>query len=281
MVGGALEMAEGVGAPWPAAPQDSMPPPGSDWRAWLSWMGGSVRFEGSHRDALRMYAARTGRDPVGELGADWPPEGDSARLVLGTILQGMGEAPAVTAADLVQDVLSGSEARLGLAGRALRGLMAREGSPPPSAVATELQSAVLDSLLAGGESPWKAVPAFVVGGGGRVLYSFAQDFHGVRAAPLFILGETLPEGLRERLPARLQAVDSATWAARPRREGGVLVEFYPVRMVGDFADVHWSWTAFEHRAPDESPVGYAGGGGLTLVRTEEGWRVVAASAWIT
>jgi hypothetical protein len=281
VVGGALTLAEGVGAPWPAAPKDPMPPAGSDWRTWLSWMGGTVRFEGTHRDALRMYAARTGRDPAAELQAAWPPEGDSARLVLGTILRGMGRAPVARASNLAAEVLSGSGARLELAVRSLRGLLAREGSPAPPELAAGLLGEVLDSILAGGDSPWPAVAGFGGVAGGRVLHPFAVDFHGVPPVPLFIRAESLPAGFPERLPAPLQAVDSAAWAARPPREGGAILEFYPVRTVGDFVELHWRWTVLRRRGPDESPSGYAGGGGLTLIHTAEGWRVVASNAWIT
>jgi hypothetical protein len=35
------------------------------------------------------------------------------------------------------------------------------------------------------------------------------------------------------------------------------------------------------RAPDEAPAGYAGGGSLTLVETDEGWVVVGRGAWIS
>jgi len=281
VVASALNLAEGVGAPWPAAPKDSVPPPGSDWRTWLSWMGGSLRFERTHRDALRMYAARTGRDPVAELRAAWPPEADSARLVIGTILQGMDEVSAATASDLAAEVLSGSGARLALAVSSLSGLLAREGSPAPPDLAAGLVGEVLDSILAGGDSPWPAVAGYSRVAGGRILYPAAVDFHGVRGVPVFVRAETLPEGMAHALPVPVQAVDSVTWAARPPREGGALLEFHPVRMLGDFVELRWDWRVLRQRAPDERPSGYAGGGGLTLIRTDEGWRVVATIAWIT
>ena len=76
-------------------------------------------------------------------------------------------------------------------------------------------------------------------------------------------------------------MDSATWAARPPRAGGVILTVTPVKRVGDLMEVSWSWVSFFRREADQTPEGYAGGGGLTLVLTEEGWRVVEVTGWIT
>ncbi|GMV04459.1 MAG: hypothetical protein AMXMBFR53_07390 [Gemmatimonadota bacterium] len=281
VVGRAMQLAGGVGAPWPAAPQDPVPPPGADWRAWLSWMGGTIRFEGSHRDALLMYTARTGRDPVAELRDAWPPPSDSARLVLGAVLSGMGAGEEPTAAGLAREFLSANPARITLAGPALHQLVGKEGAAPDPLVAGDLLAAVLDSIMAGGDSPWPAVEGLPRRPGERVLSRYATTFHGVEDVPVFIEAESLPPGFAARVEPPLQVVDSATWAARPTRAGGVIIEVHPMRAAGDFVELAWTWTAFEARAPDESPVGYAGGGALVLLRTGDGWRVVDTRAWIT
>lgn len=281
VVGRAVQLAGGVGAPWPASPKDPVPPPGADWRAWLSWMGGTIRFEGSHRDALLMYAALTGRDPVAELRDAWPAPSDSARLVLGAVLSGMGAGEEPTAAGLAQELLSTNPARVTLAARALNGLLAREGAPPDSALAGDLLSLVLDSIMVGGESPWPAVDGLPLRPGERLLSRYSTTFHGIEGVPVFIGATSLPPGFAARVKPPLQVVDSATWAARPSRAGGVIIEVHPMRAAGDFVELAWTWTAFAARAPDESPVGYAGGGALVLLRTAEGWRVVDTRAWIT
>ena len=281
VVGPALLMARGVGATWPAAPKDPAPPPEADWRVWLSWMGGSVRFEESHRNALRMFAARKGRDLAAELRNGWPPESDSAILVLGTVLQGMGTPPVTSPEGLADEARSGSTPRIALARREIARLLRRAEPTRDTALAREVVSAVLDSVFGGGDSPWPLAAGVETGPGGRVIYPLSTSYHGAGDVPLFIAAETLPEGVAARLPPGVQVVDSATWAARPPRAGGVILTVTPVKRVGDLMEVSWSWVSFFRREADQTPEGYAGGGGLTLVLTEEGWRVVEVTGWIT
>ena len=271
-----LPLADGIGATWPAAPNDPMPPPGADWRAWLSWLGGELRWEPEHAAALRVYAAEAGRDPLDELAKRWPPEGDSARLVLGTILEGM-ERLDRSPEEVEEDVLTGSGARIELARTDLQRHLRRAGERLPADVAARILLPLLDSVFAGGGVPWPSV-------GGRAS-RFSNDDLVATAAdpdlPLFLVREGLPEGVESAVHAPVEVVDSAAWMARPVRAGGVVIRVEPPLAWGDFASIHWEWTQYEPREPDEPPAGYAGGAWLDLLRTEEGWRVVNMDGWIT
>ena len=108
-----------------------------------------------------------------------------------------------------------------------------------------------------------------------------DSFHGIRGLPVFILDENLPPGLTEALGSRAREVDAETWAARPLRAGGVIIRVQPVQTNGPFARFSWDWTVYERRLPNEAPGGYAGGQTEWLLRTEEGWRSVQTSMWIT
>lgn len=280
----ALRMGNGVGATWPAARGDPMPPPGASWRVWLAWMGDDVRFRESHANALRMYAARTGRDVVRELRETWLIEGDSARLVVGTILDEMGVLDTSLEA-LAEELLSGSAARVGRARRQLGTRVPpgriRGGTPDSLLAAPEVAAAVvpplLDSLLAEGRSPWPGVgPAGAIE---STVELYIGGFHGVRQVPLFLLDDNLPPGF---VPGSgFQLIDQEGWDARPRREGGVLFRIAPPTSVGPFATLTWEWSVFERRQADEAPAGYAGGGTVWLVRTGDSWTVVQSRGWIT
>lgn len=276
----ARDWGRGVGATWPAAPKDPVPGPAAGWRAWLSWMGGQIRFEGSHRSALRFYTARTGRDPVAELAQDWPPEGDSARLVVGTILREMGAQPAATADELVPEFLSGSPARVEAAQRQLFPRLGPGAPLADPALAAELLTLALQAAVTGEESPWPGVEGLRTSGG--LLHRFARIPAPPAGAPAFLLDQDLPVHSGFRAPPSLQRVDSATWAAYDKRRGGVLVEVSPVRASGPFIRLSWAWTSYYRREGGDAPAGgYAGGGGLTLLHHDGRWWVVGGDAWIT
>lgn len=269
----AIALGRGVGATWPAAPKAPMPDAGADWRAWLAWMGGEVRLGSTHAAALRVYRQRTARDPLDDLETRWPDlESDSARLVVGAILRFADRLAPPTPSELHADLLSESAAAAAAARRELRRLLS-VADTVPAADALPFLGPVLDSILAVGRPPWPRAP--------RLEYDTAlgQGFHGALEAPVFVSDGYLPRGL----PAgrAVTAVDSATWAGRDRRAAGVLVEFSPVRRLGDLVHLDWSWTAWFEREPDETPVGYAGGESLWLARTDDGWVVVESGAWIT
>lgn len=285
----AVRMGDGVGSTWPAALRDPVPVPATrwSWRDWLAWMGGTVRFEPSHMQALRAYSARTGRDVVGEFVQAWPPESDSARLVLGTVLRGMGVLEPATLEELAVDLLSGSLSRVAGARRQLAArvpLGRIRGEAPDSLLAAanvvaEWLPPLLDSLMAEGRSPWPGVDH-----DGAIAPSVALylgGFHGIRDVPRFLLDENLPQGFVPAPGSGFELIDQTAWDARPLREGGVLLTVSPLIARGPFVVLSWMWEAFEHRSPSEAPSGYAGGGAVWLLRTDNGWTVVNGSGWIT
>jgi hypothetical protein len=264
----------GVAATWPAASRRSLPAPGSSWRTWLDWMGGTVRWDETHRRALRMYTARTGRDPLQELLRDWPPAEDSARLVIGTVLRGVGRLGDRSAAELREVLLAGPTAERRRAQSEVDELLRRYATAAPDPLAVELLRPLLDSAATGGVVPWADLDGDV--GRFRGL-AFARD----EAMPVFVLDENLPADIAAALPAGFTLISRKGWAARPRRSGGVLVAVNAVQEWDGFARVQVGWTAFRRRGADEAPSGYAGGGSLTLLRTPAGWRTVSESTWIT
>jgi hypothetical protein len=276
-----LQLAQGVGATWPAAPKIPMPEPGADWRRWLVWMGNQVRFEESHINALRMYAARTNRNPIDELRQGWPPADDSARLVIGTILRGMRALGDPTPDELATALLSGPDADRIAARRQLDEMMRRNARPANDSVRIELLLPLLDSLSRGADAPWPGQPAGAPMPNGRRIHPWAIDFHGISDVPVFILDAELPAFLTSTLPSRFTLITRRAWDARPQRDGGVLISFQPTRQWDRFVSIGWSWTVFQRRAANEAPSGYAGGGSLVLLRTPDGWRVVGVGAWIT
>jgi hypothetical protein len=223
-----------------------------------------------------MYAARTGRDPVSELLRDWPPPGDSARLVAGTILRGMDALADPTAGELAAALQSDSDADRTGARRQLDDMIRRHGIPATDSLATELLRPLIDSIAARGGAPWPDADDR-----GTRLSSWMVGFHGVRDVPLFVLDENLPSAVAAALPSSFTLISQEEWSARPAREGGVLMKFQPTREWDGFVTAGMSWTVRERRAADEAPSGYAGGGTMTLLRTPSGWRVVASDGWIT
>lgn len=272
----AERLGRGVGATWPAASGAGVPEPSAGWRAWLDWMGGQVRFEESHRNALRMYSARTGRDPLQELLQQWPVVQDSARLVLEAVLRGTGRLADPAPAELAMSLATGSEADREAAVRQLRRLIREHGTPADSATQRALLQTLLEAVAADARTPWPALHD-----DDRALRRAVGGFHGVQDVPVFVLDENVPPAMATAIPAGLMLISREAWQARPLREGGVLIQLQPVRTWGDFASVGLNWSALRRRAADEAPSGYAGGGELILLRTADGWVVVTDSSWIT
>jgi hypothetical protein len=266
----------GVAATWPAASRSPLPVPGASWRSWLDWMGGTVRWDQAHRRALRMYTARTGRDPLQELLREWPPAEDSARLVVGTVLRGAGRLGDRSAAELREVLLAGPTAERRRAQSEVDELLRRHGTAAPDPLAVELLQPLLDPAATGGVMPW----ADLDGDFGR-FRGLGLDVGRDETMPVFVLDENLPADIAAALPAGFTLISREAWAARPQRAGGVLVVVNAVLEWDGFARVQLGWTAFRRRGADEAPSGYAGGGSLTLLRTTAGWRTVSEITWIT
>jgi hypothetical protein len=272
----AERLGRGVGANWAAASGAGVPEPGADWRAWLDWMGGQVRFEESHRNALRVYTARTGRDPMQELLQEWTAAQDSGRMVLGIVLRGTGTLGDPAPAELAASLLTGSEADRAAAVRQLGGLLRRHGTPLDPDSAAALLQALLGAVADDARTPWPSLHS-----DGRAVSRAVGGFHGIRDVPVFVVDENVPPAVAATIPAGLMLISRNAWEARPLREGGVLIELRPARAWGDFVSIGLDWTALHRRAADEAPGGFAGGGELILLRTDDGWVVVTDMSWIT
>ncbi len=239
----------------------AVPPAGADWTAWRSWWNGGGRDRRQILRALRLYAARTGRDPMAELVAGWPPADDSARVVLEEILRAADAIPARTADELRADVLSGDEARVRSARWEIRRRMGEGEVVDPQSVVAVLVPLV-DSIFAGGAYPWPAIP------GAQSLQGIATSSHGVEEVPRFLLSANLPQAVLDAPLAGVTVVTPEEWQARDLRAGGHIFDFRAPMRWGPFLALSWRWTAYLHRAADEAPKGYSGGGSLILVQTE-------------
>lgn len=278
---GARALGDGIAAT-PGAPQVPVPPEGSEWRAWLAWLGGSVRWRGAQGEALRMFVARTGHDPVPELERRRTGAApDSAEAVFTTILHGMGRLPEPTPQELANILTEGPAAAQATAREQLGRIMRRSGTPAPDTLVTELVGPLLDSLSrgAGTRAPWPASPPL---GGDPVLgFSLGSVFGGATDLPVLVLDQDLPAAVRSALPAGFTLITREAWDARPLREGGVLVTVRPMRQWGDFVEFGFGWRVLRRRAPFEAPRGYAGGLDIVLLRMPEGWVVVDQVRWAT
>lgn len=257
--------------------EDGTPvPEGTDWRAWRAWWSDGRGLSVDPGDALRIYSARTGRDPLAELVSAWPPEGDSARTVVSEVPSGLGAFPERSPAELREALLSGDEARVRLARAELRHRMHREGRPMDPGAVAELLSPLIHSIFARGGSPWPSIE-----GERWDLHSWSTTSHGLSDVPVFLITGNLPRVLLRDLPTGVSAITPEEWAARDRRVGGHAFRFTRMKRWGPFFYVSWRWTAWDRRAPGESPRGFGGGGWLHLVETADGLRVANAGAVIS
>ena len=166
----AVMLVRGVGATWPAASKAAMASPNASWQAWADWMNGPnatyaaaraaanaslglpaprpeprVRFEESHATAIRFFQAAIGRNVIAELRRGLETaDSDSARLVFGTMLQGLGELR-LSADDLIAHFKSGEPGRVALAQRSLTEMFWRDRRATPADSATTMT--ILDRLV--------------------------------------------------------------------------------------------------------------------------------------
>lgn len=272
----AMQRARGI------AVQDGPSIPGADagWEAWRAWWGGGPRLWQAHDEALRFYSARTGRDPVAELAARWPPAHDSAQVVFGEILRDQGAIPERSAEELRAHILSGDAPRRDAARYELPGRLREEGDDADPESVSHLLDPLVDSIFARGDAPWPAVEG-VAPESGRLIHPDATSSHGVEGVPIFLLEEHLSADVLRELPPGVSSITRDAWNGRDLRAGGHLFEFRPVRRWGPFLDIRWRWTVYDRREADHVPRGFAGTGTLRLMETDEGWKVVDWGAGIT
>ncbi|HUQ80641.1 MAG TPA: hypothetical protein VM076_05880 [Gemmatimonadaceae bacterium] len=276
------QLMAGVGATWPAAAKLSLPDPGTDWRAWKAWstapdpryraravrVPDGVRFEESHATAIRFYEVRTGRDVVGELRRGFAgATDDSARLVFGTMLAGLGEP--VDVEQVVAQFRSGSAPQIALAQQALHRLF---GARPPRADSATT-AAVLDRLIASTvdkRAPWPSL-------GDSTAPAPTPAPPTGSLLPVYVLSDSLPPALRERWRDRVRLIGSSEWNAMSPREAASLRTFSDVRRVGPILRVSEEVSGRMPRQPNETPRLYyeyrvyyllARGDGWVIVRTD-------------
>lgn len=280
-------LVRGVGATWPAASKAPLPPPDADWHAWSEWMNGvdpayrnygssdPVRFEERHAVAIRFYQARAGRDVVAELrrklGA---ATSDTARLVFGTMLLGLGEPPRAPA-EIAAAFRSGSSAARALAVRELGGLLTRTGPSADSATVQELMGRMLDVAL-DTATPWPELTPPPAGRGGWGSYRLAS---ATAPIPIVIRGDNLPRALRERWTTRGARIVDVAWHA-PSDQSFLVITPSDVRQAGPFVRLGMDYAHLATRIGGRG-TSYAGGWTIYLMQTDAGWVVVASSAWIT
>ncbi|HEV2733983.1 MAG TPA: hypothetical protein VGV85_04055 [Longimicrobiaceae bacterium] len=282
------QLVRGVGATWPAASQAPLPGAGADWRAWAEWMngrnpaygpaaagpsGGPVRFEASHATALRFREAVTGRDVGRELRRQVETAAtDSARLVFGSILLGLGEYGSGPEG-VAERFRSGSAAERALAARELP-LLFRSAQPVDSATASVLLDRLLGIVIAG-EQPWPVLPGVVRRG------SYGIGHYAKGQQPVLVLEDRLPAGVRERWRTRVQVVSAEELRSRPDRLPAIIFSASGVVRAGPFVRLGIDYSTRAARGEDQSPAGYAGGTMVYLLEAEDGWLIVAEEAWVT
>lgn len=245
-----------------------------DWRAWLD--RGRLPSPGAGPGTLGVWAEIEGIDLAAEFGrALSEAPSDSARVVFEAWLGALGEEIELSTDSLVSLLRAEDDLRQG---DAASRLMRRVGPDlsPDGELSGELLSVLIDALL--DENP--AAFADIRDG----VHPGRQGYHGIRDVPLIVDTDSLsviaPDVSWEVLVGdrAVRRGDIPDWEPR---DGGVVLRFGPVQSFEHFATVTFSWTSWDEREPDQVERGYAGGQTMWLVRTEEGWRVFAGSAWIT
>lgn len=223
-------------------------------------MGGSVRFEGSHSRAIRFRELVTGRDVVGEVGGRFrEAQGDSARVVFGSILTGMGSLEP-TVAEVAEMLQSRSESSRDLAHGELQRLF-QDAEPAPPDTAALLMDRVL-RIHTGEVERWPVLEGLE----GRVHDPGARRPISEWEELPFLLADGLPESVREAWGERLPLIRGTEWDARVREPDfeRVMWNVGPVRRVGPFFEVSFGvrGRTFQSRY------------GYRLLATDEGWRLL-------
>lgn len=294
---GAARLARGVAATWDAASKAPMPPPNSDWHAWLEWMDGRdpryvaikrqsslpprfrqdtlprVRFEQSHITAIRFFQARTGRDIVAELRHGYDAAtSDTARLVFGTMLEGLGELQP-TAPQVVQWFRSGNSAQAALARRMLHAGFAKSARAD-----TTVTVPLLERLLA---AIVDSAPLWPNGVADREARRSDPAILHMPRGVFFLDTLGLPPRIRAEWGSRVKLLPRSAWHERDVRAPGVFYTIAPITTWGHFARVDVTASERFARKPDEAPRAYASGATYWLMNVDGQWVIVDESHWVT
>lgn len=290
-------LARGVGSTWVASSKDPVPAPDSDWHAWLEWMNGTdsayaaarsavaelrgvpvdtvrrPRFEDSHRVALRLYMKRTGRNIVAELrrGYETAPS-DRARLVFGTMLQGMGEV-LMTPAQVAEEFRSGNAERARLARLALVQLF-RDAQPMDRTRAIP----IIDRLIAATVDLWPLWPA----GAADLNPASARrpELHAGRGR-VRLVADNIPVELYDKWSKKLDFLDANDRRQLDPREATVVYTIRPVTTIGPFARIQIDAAEQVARSADEAPAHFASSVTYYLMQRDDEWVIVATEGWVT
>lgn len=282
----AVLLARGVGATWPSAEKRPIPEPRAGWREWRRWTGVDpdsplhrgapppIRWRESHLYAVRMTERLTGRDIGAELLAAADTTGsrmgrhvlrtlalelDALRLSLEQIADGV----------LSSDSLDRAEARTALHQRR------DERQPADSAVHHQLAAQLLAQVV-GGDSVWVPSP-----GDPTTLPRHVRETDA--NMPLYLAAGNLPAPLQAQWDEHpdVAVISGEEWQRQDPRSPGTLLRVSRTRTLGPFAWIDLSRTVRTERSPDQGPLGWAAGIRFTLLRTDDGWRIIAAGRWVS
>ena len=225
-----------------------------------------TRFEESHRNAIAINSAATGRAVVAEIREAFrAATGDSARLVLGTLATRLDAVPVTS--DLLTSWLSDSSPLIAALGRnALDRFVADSARPIDDARATPLIDTLLAILI--DQAPrWKTL-----GVDSAQLRSFPAE---LRPGTLRMYTDSLPPTVVARRSSRLKPV--------PSTERGVPDDQLPATTysisrplgAGRLVVLRFSLTT------QRGPQAYAQGTTFYLLGVGGEYRLVAMSSWIT
>jgi hypothetical protein len=288
-------LARGVGATWPAASKAPVPLPNAKWNAWTEWMNGTdpafrrwresalparlqrsepmLRFEDSHRVALRMTELRTGRDIRRELREAWEhATSDSARVVYEYLLYRLADyrpPPDSVAAHF----RSASRVRHTLASAELESILTDSTPRADSATTVQLEDRFIGMLLADG-NPWRTLDA-------SPHARATQPARETAVETTYLLTDSVPVVLREKWSGRIRMISAAEWSARSQRAGGTLFTLAPVRRAGPFVRLGVESAGGVARRADQAPWLYYASTTYYLMRLGAEWVIVGTSGWIT
>lgn len=260
----------------------SMPEAGSSWREWQRWWDSPGPLATTHdrARALRIREALTGRDPLEDHVAAFPPEEDSARVFMDRFLRAVGRLPELTPREILDRLLAGEPVPtrdLFLDG--VGGLVREHGEPMDEAAAAAILEPLVASLLEERGLPWPSLREDSAGAPRR-----GGSGGGAAEPPereRFFLADGMPPSAVESLPPGVTPISRREWRLRDPRLGGSALGISPPLQWGPFVVISWGWTMYEVREPDQPPSGFAAGGNAVLVETPEGWRVVSTGSFIT
>jgi hypothetical protein len=291
-------LARGVGWRAPASAKAPMPAPNSDWRAWLHWMSGydpkyaaarataaaqnrlqfdtieRPNFGEEHRTAMRMYMLRTGRNVIDELQRGYDAAtSDTARLVFGTMLQGMGELTP-SEAQIAEAFASGAPQRATLAREALVAQFSRLATPMDTIAAAPLIDRLLSVTI-------NSAPLWRVGAADmRQSDRQGSPTLHARAGRVAFAAANLPSSVRAKWVDRIQIITPNTLPIDPR-DALVIYAVTPVRAWGRFVRVEVSADERLARRPDQAPAHYAAATLYYLMELNGEWVIVAWESWVT